>query len=198
MAVLVEDNNSLFRVESICWSCTEAYADKCKFHDRISGYTWEEKLEIPNKVATKEVGISSKPGQKTKYTSYKVLECPSYKPSTRKKAEQMLIKELLKEKGEQRKKENALSKTKASKHVPSIEAKTKASKHVPSIEAKTKASKHVPSIEAKTKASKHVPSIETSNLNACIICGTPTVDSIFCSNLCKAMGSGLSARGRKA
>jgi hypothetical protein len=172
MAVLVEDNNSLFRVESICWSCTEAYADKCKFHDRISGYTWEEKLEIPNKVATKEVGISSKPGQKTKYTSYKVLECPSYKPSTRKKAEQMLIKELLKEKGEQRKKENALSKTKASKHVPSI--------------------------EAKTKASKHVPSIETSNLNACIICGTPTVDSIFCSNLCKAMGSGLSARGRKA
>jgi hypothetical protein len=184
MAVLVEDNNSLFRVESICWSCTEAYADKCKFHDRISGYTWEEKLEIPNKVATKEVGISSKPGQKTKYTSYKVLECPSYKPSTRKKAEQMLIKELLKEKGEQRKKENALSKTKASKHVPSIEAKTKASKHVPSI-------------EAKTKASKHVPSIETSNLNACIICGTPTVDSIFCSNLCKAMGSGLSIGGRR-
>ena len=172
MAVLVEDNNSLFRVESICWSCTEAYADKCKFHDRISGYTWEEKLEIPNKVATKEVGISSKPGQKTKYTSYKVLECPSYKPSTRKKAGQMLIKELLKEKGEQRKKENALSKTKASKHVPSI--------------------------EAKTKASKHVPSIETSNLNACIICGTPTVDSIFCSNLCKAMGSGLSIGGRKA
>jgi hypothetical protein len=171
MAVLVEDNNSLFRVESICWSCTEAYADKCKFHDRISGYTWEEKLEIPNKVATKEVGISSKPGQKTKYTSYKVLECPSYKPSTRKKAEQMLIKELLKEKGEQRKKENALSKTKASKHVPSI--------------------------EAKTKASKHVPSIETSNLNACIICGTPTVDSIFCSNLCKAMGSGLSIGGRR-
>ena len=158
MAVLVEDNNSLFRVESICWSCTEAYADKCKFHDRISGYTWEEKLEIPNKVATKEVGISSKPGQKTKYTSYKVLECPSYKPSTRKKAGQMLIKELLKEKGEQRKKENALS---------------------------------------KTKASKHVPSIETSNLNACIICGTPTVDSIFCSNLCKAMGSGLSIGGRR-
>jgi len=179
MAVLVEDNNSLFRVESICWHCTEAYATKCRFHDRVSGYTWEEKLEIPNKVATREVGISSKPGQKTKYTSYKVLECPSYKPSTRKK------KELLEEKGKQQKKENALSKTKASKHVPSIEVKTKASKHVPSI-------------EAKTKASKHVPSIETSNLNACIICGTPTVDSIFCSNLCKAMGSGLSARGRKA
>ena len=166
MAVLVEDNNSLFRVESICWHCTEAYATKCRFHDRVSGYTWEEKLEIPNKVATREVGISSKPGQKTKYTSYKVLECPSYKPSTRKK------KELLEEKGKQQKKENALSKTKASKHVPSI--------------------------EVKTKASKHVPSIETSNLNACIICGTPTVDSIFCSNLCKAMGSGLSARGRKA
>ncbi len=128
MAVLVEDNNSLFRIESICWSCTEAYADKCKFHDRTSGYTWEEKLEIPNKVATREVAISSRPGQKTKYTSYKVLECPSYKPSTRKK------KEPLKEKRKQRKKENALSKTKTSKHVPSIEAKTKASKHVPSIE----------------------------------------------------------------
>ncbi len=128
MAVLVEDNNSLFGIESICWSCTEAYADKCKFHDRTSGYTWEEKLEIPNKVATREVAISSRPGQKTKYTSYKVLECPSYKPSTRKK------KEPLKEKRKQRKKENALSKTKTSKHVPSIEAKTKASKHVPSIE----------------------------------------------------------------
>jgi len=189
MATLIEDTNSL--VESICWHCTEAYATKCRFHDRVSGYTWEEKLEIPNKVATREVGISSKPGQKTKYTSYKVLECPSYKPSTRKK------KELLEEKGKQQKKENALSKTKASKHVPSIEVKTKASKHVPSIEVKTKASKHVPSIEAKTKASKHVPSIETSNLNACIICGTPTVDSIFCSNLCKAMGSGLSIGGRR-
>ena len=177
MAVLVEDNNSLFSIESICWSCTEAYADKCKFHDRTSGYTWEEKLEIPNKVATREVAISSRPGQKTKYTSYKVLECPSYKPSTRKK------KEPLKEKRKQRKKENALSKTKTSKHVPSIEAKTKTSKHVPSI-------------EAKTKASKHVPSIETSNLNACIICGAPA-EKLYCSKLCQAMGSGLRIGGRR-
>jgi hypothetical protein len=150
MATLIEDTDML--VESICWHCTEAYATKCRFHDRVSGYTWEEKLEIPSKVATREVIVSSKPGQKNKYVSYRVLECPNYKPSARRR------KELLREKG-QRKKENALS---------------------------------------KTKASKHVPSIETSNLNVCIICGTPTVDSIFCSNLCKAMGSGLSARGRKA
>jgi len=87
MATLIEDTNML--VESICWHCTEAYATKCRFHDRVSGYTWEEKLEIPSKVATREVIVTQKTDSEPAraYTSYKVLECPSYRQSERKRKE---------------------------------------------------------------------------------------------------------------
>lgn len=87
MATLIEDTNML--VESICWHCTEAYADKCKFHDRTSGYAWEEKLKIPSKVATREVIVTQKTDSEPArgYTSYKVLECPSYRQSERKRKE---------------------------------------------------------------------------------------------------------------
>ena len=37
--------------ESLCWTCTEAYAHKCIFFNRLDGYTWEQKLAIPDRVS---------------------------------------------------------------------------------------------------------------------------------------------------
>ncbi len=59
--------------ESLCWTCTEAYAHKCIFFNRLDGYTWEQKLAIPDRVA---VG-HQKHGDK-KFDVYRVMECPNY------------------------------------------------------------------------------------------------------------------------
>ena len=172
MAVLVEDNNSLFRVESICWSCTEAYAGKCKFHDRTSGYTWEEKLEIPSKVATREVIVTQKTDSEPAraYTSYKVLECPSYRQSERKRKE---LKNMNKQESW------------AVKAPVPAQAPAPAPELVPS---KPKISNPVP-----PKSSKPVPTIKFSPASACVICGAPA-KKLYCSKLCQAMGAGLGLR----
>lgn len=170
MAVLIEDNNSLWMLESLCWTCTEAYGDKCIFHDRINNYTWEEKLKIPSKVAIKKYNSSSlKTGteeEEGRYvTCYKVLECPGYRSSSRnlnehlKKQAQLLEQPIKKQ-----------SKKQKGRPVPS----------------KTKAVNPVPSIDTKT-----------SNLSYCIICGAPAMDKPYCSSLCRAMGSGLSIGGKR-
>ncbi len=172
MAVLVEDNNSLFRVESICWHCAEAYATKCRFHDRTSGYTWEEKLEIPSKVATREVIVTQKTDSEPAraYTSYKVLECPSYRQSERKRKE---LKNMNKQESW------------AVKAPVPAQAPAPAPELVPS---KPKISNPVP-----PKSSEPVPTIKFSPASACVICGAPA-KKLYCSKLCQAMGAGLGLR----
>ena len=172
MATLIEDTNML--VESICWHCTEAYATKCRLHDRVSGYTWEEKLEIPSKVATREVIVTQKTDSEPakRYTSYKVLECPSYRQSERKRKE---LKNMNKQ-------ESWAVKAPVPAQAPAPEL----------VPSKPKISNPVP-----PKSSKPVPTIKISPASTCIICGAPA-KKIYCSKLCQAMGSGLSARGRKA
>jgi len=164
MATLIEDTNML--VESICWHCTEAYATKCRFHDRTSDYTWEEKLEIPSKVATREVIVTQKTDSEPArgYTSYKVLECPSYRQSERKRKELEGLK----------KQEDWSLKNPAQKPKP--------------VPSKPKISNSVP-----PKSSKPVPTIKFSPASTCIICGAPA-KKLYCSKLCQAMGAGLGLR----
>lgn len=170
MATLIEDTNML--VESICWHCTEAYADKCKFHDRTSGYAWEEKLKIPSKVATREVIVTQKTDSEPAkgYTSYKVLECPSYRQSERKRKE---LKNMNKQESW------------AVKAPVPAQAPAPAPELVPS---KPKISNHVP-----PKSSKPVPTIKIGPANTCVICGAPA-KKLYCSKLCQAMGAGLGLR----
>jgi len=170
MATLIEDTNKL--VESICWHCTEAYATKCRLHDRVSGYTWEEKLEIPSKVATREVIVTQKTDSEPAraYTSYKVLECPSYRQSERKRKE---LKNMNKQESW------------AVKAPVPAQAPAPAPELVPS---KPKISNPVP-----PKSSKPVPTIEINPASTCVICGAPA-KKLYCSKLCQAMGAGLGLR----
>lgn len=64
--------------ESLCWTCTEAYAHKCIFFNRQDGYTWEQKLAIPDRVA---VGYY-KHGDRD-FGVYRVMECPNYQFNNR-------------------------------------------------------------------------------------------------------------------
>lgn len=75
MVMLLENKGDYRKrkTDSICWTCTNAYADKCRFFG--CDLTWEEKLTVPSVVAVKRV--AAKQNVKS-YDLYKVLECPNY------------------------------------------------------------------------------------------------------------------------
>lgn len=67
--------------ESICWTCAEAYADKCAYFDRSPDCTWEQKLSVPSKVAVRLIQSAAprKDGSlPPPVPFYKVLECPDH------------------------------------------------------------------------------------------------------------------------
>lgn len=66
--------------ESLCWTCTKAYAHKCIFFNRKDGYTWEQKLAIPDRVAVGHY----KHGDRV-ISVYRVMECPNYQFNNRRK-----------------------------------------------------------------------------------------------------------------
>jgi len=66
--------------ESLCWTCAKAYAHKCIFFNRQDGYTWEQKLAIPDRVAVGHY----KHGNRV-ISVYRVMECPNYQFNNRRK-----------------------------------------------------------------------------------------------------------------
>ncbi|HOO13101.1 MAG TPA: hypothetical protein PK684_09125, partial [Bacillota bacterium] len=95
---------------------------------------------------------------------YKVLECPSYRQSERKRKELEGLK----------KQEDWSLKNPAQK--PEL------------VPSKPKISNPVP-----PKSSKPVPTIEINPASTCVICGAPA-KKLYCSKLCQAMGAGLGLR----
>ena len=73
MVMLLENKGDYRKGDSICWTCTNAYADKCRFFG--CDLAWEEKLTVPSVVAVRRV---KEKWQVKAYDIYKVLECPNY------------------------------------------------------------------------------------------------------------------------
>lgn len=85
MAELITESNpaweETWKNESICWTCTEAYGNKCMYFNRTLDYTWEQKLSVPSKVAVKlsQGTTRRKDGSlPPPVPLFRVLECPDH------------------------------------------------------------------------------------------------------------------------
>lgn len=58
--------------ETLCWTCTKAYADKCIFHSQ-----WH--LPVPGwELVRRDVMVDNVTGHKRMLESYRVVKCPLY------------------------------------------------------------------------------------------------------------------------